>query len=76
MIETIFSVLNTGLSLWLNHEKTKYVDKLIKLREQYNAEINKPTESRSDAALDDILFDLRILGLAFSASVSQQNAQV
>ncbi len=73
MIELIFKVLDTGLSLWLSMEKSKYVDKLMSLKKDYYLELNKPINDRSDAVLDNIEFELRILGLAFSSSAASQN---
>lgn len=76
MIETLFNVLNAGLSLWLSKEKTKYVDKLISLRKDFYEEYKKPADRRSDAVLDDIEFQLRILSIAFSSTVGAENPKV
>lgn len=74
MIETIFSILQSALHIWEDKEKTKYLDKLMSLKKDYYEEYNKPLAERSDAVLDNISFELRILGTAFSASVGTPNA--
>lgn len=75
MIETIFKCLEAGLSLWDDKEKDKYKDELISLKEQYYAEFNKDPALRSDAVLDNLEFQLRVLVTSFSASVGKPNAQ-
>lgn len=76
MIQVIFNVLQAALQLWENKEKTKYVDKLISLRKSYHEEINKSPDTRSDAVLDDIEFELRVLSIAFSTTVTGSNVAV
>lgn len=76
MVDVVFEVLAAGLHLWGDKLKTRYVDKLISLKEKYNEEINKPESSRSDAVIDGITFELRTLSLAFGASVSTTNTKV
>lgn len=74
MIETILTILSAGLQLWSSKEKTKYQDKLMALRKGYYEEYNKPEDQRSDAVLDNIEFELRILGTAFASNVRESNA--
>ena len=76
MIDTIFQILATALDIWDNHEKTKYIDKLMSLKKDYYEETNKPADSRSDAAIDDIVFNIRLLGLAFSSAAGTKNSPV
>jgi hypothetical protein len=73
MFESLLVVLGAGLQLWLSKEKTKYVDKLISLKKDYYEESNKPFDLRSDAVLDNLEFELRILGTAFAANVGKQD---
>lgn len=73
MFAALLSVLGAALSIWSDKEKHKYIDQLIKLKEEYYAEYNKPEASRSDATLDNLEFQLRLLGHAFAASVGEQN---
>lgn len=73
MIQLIFQVLQAGLTLWDDILKQKYINQLLSLQKAYNEEINKPDSARSDAALDDIEFQLHILGIAFSSSVASKN---
>lgn len=74
MVESIFAVLAAGLSIWSSKEKTKYIDKLIKLKRDYYEEINKPFERRDNARIDNLEFELRILGDSFAASVAKSDA--
>ena len=74
MIDTVLALLTAGLNLWLNEEKTKYVDHKISLEKQYYEEYNKPIGERSDAVLDNLVFQLRILASAFvTASSGKQD---
>jgi hypothetical protein len=75
VIETALKLLETGLSLWLHKEKTKYVDKLMDLKRKYYEEINRPADLRNDAVLDSLEFELCVLALAFTSSVGKPNAQ-
>lgn len=71
MIKSILQILGTGLSLWNHKEKTKYHDKFIKLQKEFYEEYNKPDGERSDAALDNIEFELRLLASGFCAEVRE-----
>lgn len=72
MIDSLFKVLGSGLSLWESKEKRKYVDKLIALEKEYYEEYNK--EISDDAVLDNIRYELQFLGSAFSAKVGTKDA--
>lgn len=74
MIETIFPVLEQGLRLWNTKESRKYLDQVIELKRKWYEEYNKPQDIRSDAVLDNIQFELRILSLAFVSNSGKQNA--
>jgi len=70
MIETLFSVLDSALSIWAHKEKNKYRDRLIDLKRRHREESAKPDNERSDAVLDNIRFELETLALAFAGSVA------
>jgi hypothetical protein len=72
MFATILNILQAGLSLWDSKEKTKYVDKLIKLKKDYYVEYNK--ENPDHAALDCIEFELLLLGHSFASKVGTKDA--
>lgn len=76
MFEALAEALAAGLTLWKDKNATKYVDKLMRLRREYREESNKPEGVRSDAVLDNLTFELRNLGVAFSAGVAATNATV
>lgn len=65
MVSLILGVLEQGLKLWNSHESTKYLDKLIKLKKEWYEEYNRPLDERSDSALVDIEFELRVLAQSF-----------
>lgn len=75
MIGQVIQLLMTGLSLWQNKEARKYIDKVIKLKQEYHDEMAKPETERSDAVLDDIDFQLRTLSIAFCSSASGENSK-
>ena len=69
--ELVAKILEQGLILWNAKEKTKYLDKLIKLKKDWkNAYDNA---QRDHNAIDDIEFELRILSESFiqAAGVTQ-----
>ncbi len=69
MVESILAVLGAALSIWDHKEKTKYVDKYMSLKKDYHEEYSKPVFERSDAVLDDIEFQLRLLCSGFATAV-------
>jgi hypothetical protein len=69
----ILSLLDTALKLWLSKEKTKYIDKKMELQAAYYAEWNKPLDQRSDAVLDNIMFELKNLAIAFNSAVAKEH---
>lgn len=75
MFESLARALATGLQLWEDKESTKYQDQLIDLRQKYYVEDNKPLDSRNDAYLDFLEFQLRVLADSFSARAGKSNAQ-
>lgn len=67
MVESLLKVLGAGLSIWASKEKTKYVDKYLRLQREYYEENNKHISD--DAVLDNIRFDLELLSSAFSSKI-------
>lgn len=59
------SILKEGLKLWNNKEATKYIDRVIKLEMEYNDEMAKPLDERSDYRIDSILLELRVISQSF-----------
>lgn len=74
MVEVIFQLLQAGINLADDIIKTKYQDQYIKLKERYYEEFNKDPAQRSDAILDNVESELRILASSFAASVGKPNA--
>jgi hypothetical protein len=75
MIESLFAVLGSGLKLWASKEAHKYIDKYIKLRKEYYAEVNKPFDQQDHAVIDNIRFELQLLSSAFSSSVGEPKSE-
>lgn len=74
MINSILKILETGLNLWNNHEKSKYMDELAKLKKEYRNEMSKPEADRDDGVLDNIEFRVRVLGDSFATAAQGPNA--
>lgn len=67
--------LAAGLGLWEHKEKTKYEDRRMRLEQAYYAEKKKPDPDH--AVLDDLEFQLVLLGRAFSAAaIGGQKASI
>lgn len=74
MIGSIIALLTAGLQLWGSKEKTKYLDRLIKLKKDFYEEYNKAENERDDAVLDNIAFDIKLLCDSFSSAIGAENA--
>lgn len=70
---SVLTIIGSALSLWDSKEKNKYVDRLIKLKEQYYEEINRP--QLDDAKLDSITRDISILCELCSAKIGASNTK-
>lgn len=64
-LDLTLGVLKEGLKLWNDKQATKYLDRVIELELEYNEEMAKPKDERSDFKLDSILLELRILSQSF-----------
>ena len=72
MIKPLMDILGAGLSLWEAKEKRKYLDKFLKLKKEYYEESKK--DQPDHAVLDDIEFNLQLLGSSFSSEVERSKA--
>lgn len=75
MINQILQLLVTGLQLWQSKEATKYMDKVIALKKRYHNEMAKAENERSDAELDNIEFELRVISAAFCLTAQGSHPQ-
>ena len=66
MTELLFGVLLQGLKLWNTKEANKYLDRIIKLREQWLEEYAKPRQKRNNSNLDEIELELAIIAKTFA----------
>jgi hypothetical protein len=70
MLDSIFKALAAGLSIWEHKEKNKYVERLMDLKRRYREEWSKAPELRSDAVIDNITFEVKLLVDSFATSVA------
>lgn len=70
MIDLVFKLLASGLSLWESKEKTKYIDQLIALRKDWYEEYNK--DNRDNARLDAIEYDIKLLCDSFTTAITKK----
>jgi len=61
MIDSIFKILGSALSIWEHKEKFKYADKYMSLKKDYYEAINRPPETFNDAYIDNLKFELQLL---------------
>lgn len=69
----LFNILASALSIWDSKEKTKYIDEKIRLEKRFYEEYNKDLAIRSDAVLDDVQLQLRILCNNVAAAIGAKN---
>lgn len=74
-VQLVLSILDQGLKLWNSREADKYISKMIKLKEAWHEEYNKPLDDRSDLRLDDIELQLRILCQSFVQAPKRTNIE-
>lgn len=65
---SFLALLEAGLRLWDDKEKHKYIDQVLKLKEQYHAELAKPFDDRDFNTLGTIELRLCDISSAFIAS--------
>ena len=75
MFTALANCLASGLSIAEFKEKHKYIDKLIALEKAYHEEYIKPLTHRSDAVLDNLEWELRLLSTAFGAAIRVKDAK-
>jgi len=75
MTELIFRALAAGLEIWEHKERNKYIRKMINLKKDWYEEYNKDPSDRSDAILDNVEFELRILVEAFASKIGTKDTK-
>jgi hypothetical protein len=55
----LLGVLKEGLKLWNTKESSKYLDKVLKLENEYYEELSRHEDDRSQLFLDERLRELR-----------------
>lgn len=61
MISSIFKILEYALSIGEEKYRSRYLDKVVKLKRQYYKEINKNEATQNFALIDNIEYELRII---------------
>lgn len=82
-VRVLLEILDSALSLWDSKEKTKYIDKKIKLEKKYYEEFNKPVwepgqttkGKRLDSELGAIKLELRILCSNAATAIRASNTK-
>jgi hypothetical protein len=69
MFTTILSIIDSVLNIVELKIERKYVDQLVEIKRAYNEETNKPEADRSDAVLDNLWVELRIVTEAIASSL-------
>ncbi|QDP68082.1 MAG: hypothetical protein Unbinned5081contig1003_14 [Prokaryotic dsDNA virus sp.] len=69
MIESVFKLLEAGLTLWNTKESKQYLKEVINLKKEFYEEFNKDERNRSNAVLDNIKHQLRIIEEGFTSQV-------
>lgn len=68
----LLPVLEQGLALWNSKEKSKYIDRIVKLKKRRLDAYN--SSPRRHDIIDDCDDELRILAESFAASPGKPNA--
>tara|TARA_R100001086_G_C11848201_1_gene260856 strand:- start:9472 stop:9705 length:234 start_codon:yes stop_codon:yes gene_type:complete len=69
VIESVFKLLEAGLTLWNTKESKQYLKEVINLKKEFYEEFNKDERNRSNAVLDNIKHQLRIIEEGFTSQV-------
>lgn len=73
LVTSLFGVLEAGLKLWATNDADSVAKKMAALKETYYAEYNKGPDLCSDAVLDNVVSELRILADEFAARIRAEN---
>jgi len=63
---TTLKILEHGLGIIGTKQARKYLDEVIKLKEIYHEEYNKPKNFRNNAVMDNVDSRLRIIAESFT----------
>jgi hypothetical protein len=74
LITALFGSLEAGLSIWQSKDARKYLDRVIKLREDWYEEYNK--ERPDHAVLDNLELELLIICKSFNSQARISNTAV
>jgi len=69
MIESLFKIVETALTIWESKERRRYVDRLLEIKSKYYEENNKPRPNM--AVLDNLEHDLKLFSEAFNSETTK-----
>lgn len=69
MIDSVFKIVGSALSIWESKEKRKYLDKYMSLKKDYYEAINRSPDEWNDARIDNIKFELQLLVESISSQI-------
>ncbi len=73
MVESIIALVDVILEIAKIKIERKYIDQYLELKRAWYEEKNKPDSTRSDAVLDNIKRELRLVGEAIAADARTKN---
>ena len=73
-IAPFIELLGVALRIWEHKEKNKYHDRYERLVREIRSEESKDASKIDDARLDDLYFELRILGDSFTKAANENAA--
>lgn len=56
-LDLILGLIKVGLDVYQNETKDKFLKKYIKIKKEFQDELNKGLDDRSDLVLDQLLYD-------------------
>lgn len=56
-LDLILGLIKVGLEVYQNETKDKFLKKYIKIKKEFQDELNKGLDDRSDLVLDQLLYD-------------------
>lgn len=64
-LDLILGLIKVGLDVYQNETKDRFLKKYLKIKEEFQDELNKGLEGRSDLKLNQLLYDAEQLAELF-----------
>lgn len=72
MISAILGIVASALSIWDSKLKQKYIDRKIQLERDYYNALNQPEETRNNALIDNLEFEICLLAKALAMDMAKK----